>query len=248
VKYLLKSSCAAAVGLISCGVALAAAPSATMSVTITYVDCPQNINLDSQPTITVFGKHDLLVTRDSLPRLSARSIREITITLPPGFYGISVVNADCSDEVLLALLPGHPRHVVALGKKEALLRTYRTMMAGTLPFEGAQVAIVYVGRTATQGQIASPDGYVEIPAVVEGDAYYAVGLPTGNVTIRLYNQGRYRWLDFEGGRIGPPEGSAYLVRDITARDVSNKLNTLVNKRATCVPARAPGVTVCTPPT
>lgn len=219
-----------------------------VSLSVTYFDCPKNLYGHSQPRLVVFNLRGAVVLRRSWPRISAVPSRTLTVSLRPGFYEAVVANGDCGDDLSIPLLTGHSRHVIGYGRSEALLVGNLGMVAGTLPSLGWQVAIVYRGRKPEVGQSSSPDGFLQYPAVVEGNAYYATLLPDGVATIRLYNQGRFRWLDFNGGRIESASGVSALTRNITATDISAKLRSLAHMKPICVPAKMPGTTICTPPT
>lgn len=223
-----------------------AAPGSNAYVTITYVDCPKNAETHSNISLTVFGERGAIVNVKTSTTNVGKGVRTIKSAVPPGFYDIAVTSGRCSDELLVTVLPGHDRHLLAVGKSEALLRSNRNTLAGTVPFEGARVAVVYRDRQPVQGQTASPDGYLQIPAMVEGAAYYAIDLPPGIVTVRLYNQGGYRWFDFDAGKVGFPNGPAHSIRNVTATELFQKLIELSRQSAKCVPGRG-GITVCTPP-
>lgn len=217
-----------------------------VSLTISYVDCPKNIYTPNELRLLIFDQHGTVVLRRSFPRIAAAAIRQVEVSLLPGFYNGVVATKDCGDELLITLLQNHDRHVSAIGRSSAVLRTYRSMLSGTLPFSGVQAAIVYKNRKAVPGQSSSPDGYWQFPASVEGDAYYAIGLPDGDATVRLYNQGDYRWLDFDAGRIDRTKGDVVLIRNISIQNVDDKLQSMSRDHTICVPGKG-GVTICTPP-
>jgi hypothetical protein len=218
-----------------------------VSLWITYFDCPRNLYGYSQPRLVVSNLHGPDIVQRSLPRTHFVAQRELQVSLPPGFYYVFVGNGDCGDSMPVTLLPAHNRHVIVLGKSEAWLDRRHTMISGTLPSPGWQVAIVYRDRPVNYSlPSSSRDGYLQYPAAVEGNAYYATGLPNGKVTVRLYNAWLLTWLDFDGGQIEYAKGQQAIVRNITQRDVSEKLYYLAHTAPTCVTEKN-GVMVCTPP-
>lgn len=223
------------------------ASSASGSLRITYVECPMNLNGYSVPRVIVSNMYGSTIVQRSFPKTRAVALRELQIALPPGFYDVTAANGDCADNLPITLLPGHDRHVVALARSEGWLDRRHTMISGTLPSRGWQVAIVYRDLPRIYGQQSSSrDGYLQYPAQVEGDAYYAVGVPYGKFTVRLYNAWQLTWLDIDGGEIERTAAQRAIVRNVTEKDVMQKLNYLAHKAPTCVTLKS-GVLVCTPP-
>jgi hypothetical protein len=223
------------------------AHAATDPLWITYFDCPENLYGYSQPRLIVSHLNGPYIVQRSWPRTNAVAQRTLNVSLPPGFYNVFVGNGTCSDDVPVTLLPGHERHIVALGRAELWLDRRPTMVSGTLPSLGWQVAIVYRDRPRNFAlPSSSRDGYLQYPAQVEGDAYYAVKLPDGKFTVRLYNEWTLTWLDFDGGEIEYAKGQRVVVRNIAQKDVSAKLYYLAHTPPTCVTEKS-GVKVCTPP-
>jgi hypothetical protein len=220
----------------------------TVSLSITFVDCPQSLYGYSEPRLIVSrlqGLHHII--QRSWPRTHAVAQRELRVTLSPGFFDVFVGNGGCGDDVPVTLLPGHDRHITALGRNEFWLGRRPTMVSGTLPSRGWQVAIVYRDRSQNFAQPSSSrDGYLQYPAQVEGNAYYAVGVPDGRFTVRLYNEWYLTWLDFDGGQIEYGKGQRAIVRNVTQKDVSEKLYYLAHTPPMCVTEKS-GVRVCTPP-
>ena len=220
---------------------------ARVSLWVTYVECARNLYGYSEPRLIVSKARGPYIFQRSWPRVHAIAQRELQVSLPPGSYDVFVGNGVCGDEIPITLLPGHDRHIIALGSSEAWLDRRPTMVSGTLPSRGWQVAIVYRDRPQNFAlQSSSRDGYLQYAAQVEGDAYYAVRLPDGKFTVRLYNQWYLTWLDFDGGLVDYAKGQRSVVRNITQKDVSRKLYYLAHTPPTCVTEKS-GVRVCTPP-
>lgn len=219
---------------------------APVSLWITYVECPGNLYGYSELRLIVSKLHGRYIIQRSWPRVRAVAQRELRVSLLPGFYDVFVGNGGCGDDIPITLLPGHNRHVIALGRSEVYIDRRYTMISGTLPSGGWQVAIVYRDRPKNYGFPSSTaDGYLQYPAQVEGDAYYAIGLPDGKFTVRLYNEW-HSWLDLDGGQIGFAKGQQTIIRNITWKDVRAKLYYLAHTAPTCVTLKS-GVRVCTPP-
>lgn len=215
------------------------------SLSVSYIDCPKNERVDSQLRLSITDRSGKVIFAKTLERTGPETVRSVQVALPAGAYRVVVANGECSDELLVTILEDVDRHVIAVGRSEALLRPYRAMLSGRLPFTGAQIAIVFKGRQRAGGSFASPDGYVEYPAATDGNAYYAVGLPLGKPTVRLYNQGGYRWLDFDAPDVSTSIDS--LIRNITTADIKARIDSLAHGKPACVPLKS-GLTVCTPPT
>ncbi len=223
-------------------------PAAPQSLWISYFDCPKNLYGYSVPRAVVSNMRGAMITQRSWRQVHAVAQRDLELRLAPGFYQLFVGNGNCGDDLMVTLLPGHSRHVIALGTSMAYLDRRNTMVSGTLPSRGWQVAIVYRDRPQDYSlRSSSRDGYLQYPAQVEGDAYYAVGLPDGKFTVRLYNGWQATWLDIDGGQIDYAKGPRAVIRNITERDVSAKLRDLARKSWTCI-VLSSGVKVCTPPT
>lgn len=223
---------------------LGVARQSATSLTVTYVDCPRNLQRQSSPRVTVLDWHGKELRQQSFDSTPAKELRVFRLSLAPGFYTVLVVNGECHDDLLVTILPDHSRDVVAIGRSSVRFTDYNAMVSGTLPSPGWQVRIVYRDRVGMGADRTSPDGHLEYPAAVDGGAYYAVWLPDGKVTVRLYNQARDRWLDFDAGRLDSGRGRTGLVRNITAADVAEAVKAEPRK-ATCLRNRS-GVLVCQP--
>ncbi len=146
---------------------------------------------------------------------------ELDIHLAPGFYNVGVLGDTCSDEVLLPVLKGRDQDALLIG-----WRGFRggstTMVAGTLPLTGYSASIVYYPE--------DQDGrgrkwFADIPARVDGDAYYATGLLAGTARLRVSTADRSQWLEFKIGEIGESSGQRYIVFNVSEADVKNALRT-----------------------
>lgn len=172
---------------------------AGQSIDLAFVNCTNAHIAYSSPMLVVADQHDKVLMSKSFPREANKVVRHLTLSLSPGFYHISVSNGDCSDDVYVPVLLGHNRKIVVLSRNRAVLASRLGVVYGLLPMAGWRVSIVYEDRRARVGESSSPDGYLEIPAVVERDACYATALPTGKPTVRLYNQRLSRRVDFTAG-------------------------------------------------
>jgi hypothetical protein len=195
----------------------------TVPVWVEYVDCAKNAGNVSQPSIDAIEWSGRLALQQAWPATTMPISRDLSFSLPPGFYQIVVSNAGCGDSLFVTVLKDHPRHLVAVGYKGVVLRDARAMLSGTLPSTGWRVAIVFPDRDSLRGSGSDWTGHLEIPAVVEGSAYYATGLPDGHAIVRLYNQLRDRWFDFDAGQIDmrPPKAHSALIRNITEHDLES---------------------------
>lgn len=238
-----------AIPLIALIAGVAPAPSGgdRQSVAVTYLDCPDNLGRSTQIRLTALDGHGRIALAQSWEN-NPTGINRIAVSLSPGYYDVVIASGNCSDEILVDVLQGHNRNVVAMGHRGAAMHTYRATLSGTLPFAATHVGIVYLERKALQYEQRNSAGLLEIPAAINGTAYYAVWLPSGKATIRLYNEGLHRWLDIGAININPPQTAAHIVFDITNKAISSKLLELSKQRPTCVPGKARGIVICTPPT
>jgi hypothetical protein len=174
---------------------LAAQQMATLNVT--FLDCAANKDGASSPTVKVWNDvSGALVVNQTWPAQDYSAVRTGVVSLPEGFYRIAVANRACSDLLYVPVLQGHDRSIVAIARNAVNLDYNAGMITGSLPFQGFFASIVCV--TSRKGQ-------VETAALVEGNAYYATHLPSGDAKLRLYNSDRSRYLEFEIGKI--QEGS-----------------------------------------
>jgi hypothetical protein len=146
---------------------------------------------------------------------------ELDIHLAPGFYNVGVLGDTCSDEVLLPVLQGRDQDVLLIG-----WRGFRggstTMVAGTLPLTGYSASIVYYPEDQ-EGR--GRKWFADIPARVDGDAYYATGLLAGTARLRVSTADRSQWLEFKIGEIGASSAQRYIVFNVSEADVKNALRT-----------------------
>ncbi|HUN30209.1 MAG TPA: hypothetical protein VMV65_10425, partial [Alphaproteobacteria bacterium] len=96
-------------------------------------------------------------------------------------------------------------------------------ISGTLPFGGVSVAIVYKNDVGQRGGTISPDGFYQMPAVVDGRSYYAADVPSGAVaTVRLYDSSGTRWIDVATFTVEYKSSvRRYVERDISLGDVES---------------------------
>jgi hypothetical protein len=135
--------------------------------------------------------------------------------LPPGFYDFGLIREGCSAETLLPVLPGRNQEVLLIGANSILLRESTAMVAGTTPFRGYSASIVYYPQDQ---QGSGPKAYVIDPARIEGDAYYATGIPYGIARLRVWTTGGVgNYLEFKIGAIN--RANHYIIFNVTAEQV-----------------------------
>lgn len=193
------------------------AQGANAAVTVSYIDCAKNIGLQSHPWLSVSDYAGTVVMRRQWPERPYTLVRQFELALRPGFFTVGIRNGECVTAFEVTVLPNHPRFVAAIGSPLAAFSNPTAMLSGTLPSNGWRVAIVYPDRVPTPGLNTNSRGQLEIPAIVEGNAYYATALPPGRVVIRLYNQERNGWIDVDGGVIDltPGKGRSALLHNVT---------------------------------
>jgi hypothetical protein len=191
----------------------------TERVNITFFDCAANRTAPSDVRVGLL-KRDGSLSSVIFPEATPATVRHLTIRLAPGQYDLVVANGDCGDDLQLSVLPGLDRNVVALARSKAILTSNLGSISGVLPDKGWQVAIVFKSRRGIGGNL-SPDGFFQVPAVVDGNAYYATHLPLRTATLRLYNQALYRWIEFDVGSL--TEAAPNIVHNITLQDIESAL-------------------------
>jgi hypothetical protein len=186
-------------------------------VNVTFLDCPENSQNPSNVRAGLIrpdGTHSEATFSEATPS----AVRHFSLNVIPGNYDLVVANGDCADTLQLTILHGFDRDVVALARHTTVLVGRTGSISGTLPEEGWQAAMVFKNRPGDSRNL-SPDGFEQVPVVVNGAAYYATHLPLGHATLRLYNQGFYRWIDVPIGNIGPNQ--AAVVHNVTVQEIEN---------------------------
>lgn len=190
---------------------LASSDTTMDNLTITFVNCTSNVGRILAPRMIIGTLRQGLGTGARTIYLGKRRAERIGFfrqRLAPGSYAIFVGYGDCGDELVVQLLPMHDRHIVMVGSGAVTLDYPEGAIAGVLPDAGFVASIVYDDRSGR------PEGRCRgeaVPATTEGDAYYAVGLAGGHACLRLSNQRRTTWHDFDIGsfsRFGGHEHSA----------------------------------------
>lgn len=196
------------------------------TLAVSYVDCAKNSGLESHPWLSVIDWAGNVVMRRQWPALPHTILRQFELPLRPGFFTVGIRNGQCATSFDVTILPNHPRHIAAIGRTLSYLSNPTAMLSGTLPSDGWRVAIVYPDHAPIRGLGTDSQGHLEVLAVVEGSAYYATTLPAGRIVIRLYNQERNQWLDFDGGVIDltPGKGKSALIHNITIDQLPAALN------------------------
>lgn len=93
--------------------------------------------------------------------------------IPAGTYRASYDDGVCSATFSLVVLPGHDRDIaIHPGSNMAYLSSGSGMLAGTLPFRGMSAMVLYCPSDCEWWAKFHP-----VPTVVDGQAYYAVGIP-----------------------------------------------------------------------
>jgi hypothetical protein len=123
---------------------------------------------------------------------------EAEIRIAPGFYNLGLIGPNCRDETLLPVLRGRDQDALLIGWKGMTLKESSAMIAGTAPFQGYTASIAYYPQDQNG---SGPKSLVVIPARVEGDSYYATGVPTGTARLRIYTTDRTGWLEFKVGTL-----------------------------------------------
>jgi hypothetical protein len=166
---------------------------------ITFLDCANAIS-NASPSVYVYDDQaakriqpHITVSRNSFAFV-------VRTALAPGFYQISLNEGTCSDSIRIPILRDHDQDILLIGSKFALIRESVGMIAGVLPFNGYTAGIVYRPEDQTDG--SGPRSLVEDPARVQGNAYYATGLPSGIARLRIRTSDGVRFLEFKIGRVG----------------------------------------------
>lgn len=190
-------------------------------VSLSYIDCRDGQKA-SEPRVDINDWSGHAIMDQVWPRQSWSPIRTLRFELGAGFYQVSVINGSCHADLVFTVLEGQPRELVAVGRRETVLTNRTAMLSGLLPSGGWRVAIIYPDRTAIRGSCADWTGHLEMPAVVQGKAYYAVALPAGHAIVRLYSQTRDSWFDFDAGNINLSleGGQSAIIRSINERDLA----------------------------
>jgi hypothetical protein len=222
----LRSILAAFVVLLSCTLGTGRASGTQEQIVLFFVDCP-NVAQSGSLGITVLslgvGNAAKPFLDETRPITGGVAIQKIIVSLPAGAYFVSVGRRGCVAETFpVAVLPGHPRNLVAIGHSDLRVFTDNNfaMVSGTLPSTGWRVALYYPDRQGSPGAStwAGRFGYLQVPAVVEGDAYYITGVLVGKAVVRLYDEKGDGWYDFDAGQIDYSK-NRQIVRNVTIDDL-----------------------------
>lgn len=142
---------------------------------------------------------------------------------------------DCSSkasDVNSPVREGRNQDALLIGFNGFTLRQSAMMIAGTLPFSGFTASIVYYPQDQSG---VGPKSLVEIPARVQGDAYYATGIPRGTARLRISTDPRGgRWLEFRIGAIGVAPARRDVAFNVSAVKVEKAITAPI---VTCHPQR-----------
>lgn len=172
---------------------------ATKALAITYVDCARNRGVNLSLRITA---RDLRTSRVAYTNETLASIADVkneVVYLRADAYEIMATSGDCSQSAVVQV-SNDRMPIILIGAPGVRMFGARTSIAGSLPVDGAIVYLVYKNLSCHRD--CSPDGFVQIPAVVNKRTYYAGEIPVGEATVRLYDATRSRWLDSQAIRIG----------------------------------------------
>jgi hypothetical protein len=142
------------------------------------------------------------------------------LTLAQGFYELDFSVGECGGTTLLPVLKGRDQDALLIGSQLAQLRESVAMVAGTLPFSGYTASIAYWPQDQVNG--VGPKSLLEDPARVQGDSYYATGLPAGIARLRIRTPDGTQYLEFNIGKIGSNVHRVQ-VFNITEADLKNAL-------------------------
>lgn len=161
------------------------------------------------------------VSTAAMPNFVATSLgADADLSLAPGFYDLGVIGNECRDETLIPVLAGHNQSVLLIGSNTFRIRESTRMIAGVVPLSGYNASIVYWPQ---EQQSDGPKRLVVIPARVEGDAYYASGLPAGKARLRISSLDGGSSLEFTIGEIGPTALRGCLWFNLTQTDIENAM-------------------------
>jgi hypothetical protein len=192
-------------------------------VSVNFVECPAGA---SQPSILKAWVRDLKTHKiviDQSEPASKAALETMAFSLMPGAYDILVHSEYCSQEIQL-LIPGQQRLSLTLfGKRAVTILEGAGAISGTLPFDGVTVAIVYKGTAAGPAAAGSPDGFYQVPAIVNDRWYYAANVPAGAMaTLRVYDGSHVRWIDVATVKVNPKSTARrYIEMDVTANSLGN---------------------------
>jgi hypothetical protein len=191
-----------------------------VNIVVSFLDCSAGAGKKSvlHAWVRNLQTHKVVVDRSTPPTTSL--IKSMEFVLAPGAFNLLIGSLYCS-QTLDLVVPDQPSMAVTLfGSKAVTMLENATSLAGSLPLAGTSVAIVYKQYPGGRRGFVSPDGYYEVPAIVDGPTYYAASLPSGDATIRLYDSAHDRWLDV--ATIGLDYRSfskRYVQHDISAADI-----------------------------
>jgi hypothetical protein len=210
----------AAVLVILQGQTLMAPSVQTSRVHLTFLDCisspkgPDDLKLYLLDTKTF--RH---VESQAKYRMKKTALGvAVDISLAPGFYDVGLIGKTCSDETLLPVLKGRDQDALLIGGTRMLLRESSSMIAGSAPFSGYTASIAYYPQDQNG---PGPKTLVVIPARVQGDSYYATGIPRGTARLRIYTTDGGGWIEFKIGMIGPQTERPYVNFDVSDSDIKN---------------------------
>jgi hypothetical protein len=190
-------------------------------VHITLVNCASNIGKASKPRLIAIDMESHRYTKEqTLPQRAYQPITRWDVNLPPGFYDVVLVDGACSDAILLPVLRGHDRSIFAIASESSVMHSSVAMLAGTLPFKGASVDILYDPKTVPNAL----KGYrLEVKTTVVGDAFYATSLASGVATLEVRNTNDVGTvLQFPAGVITSSGAGSRVVIHVTEADVERE--------------------------
>lgn len=184
---------------------------------VTYLDCSKSDKTASTIAIVFDATSGKRVTLAKYTVARTALGADIHLGLSPGFYHVIIANGSCQDDALVPVLSRN-QAIFLIGRNGFTLRESAAMVAGSLPFSGYTASIVYYPQDQVTG---GPKSLVEDPARVDGDSYYATGLPQGVARLRIRTADGSHFLEFPIGLISGDRTHRDVVFNLTSDEVRN---------------------------
>jgi hypothetical protein len=203
----------------------ASTSASTVQMNLAFVDCPANSGKLSSLRVRIIDLQTRKSVADWHGKPTQSVLKAASFALKPGPVELMTASSNCSQSSLI-MVPDQSQVAVSMfASKTVKLVDSAGSLGGSLPFAGVSVSLVYKKIAGSASGPASPDGYYEIPAVVDGRSYYAGQAPSGEATVRLYDGSHARWLDVATVYLDPrSKPAAFATRDISERDVENGMS------------------------
>lgn len=144
-------------------------------LSLTILTCPKAITLGTTPSATLYqGDFDRKIGLIQLDRASPELYIAHT-NIEPGHYAIAVQDGFCRDQLIFTVLPDRQRSIgFVLADHGRAHHDAHAFLAGTLPMTGFSSASLVSGNG------------VQVPLILDNDAYYGEHLLDGTYTLVLY--------------------------------------------------------------